>query len=153
MDTRMVNFKGCPKNMQFWLLRPISLIWKHTAIVEKIRDSIYRKLHFHSFNSILSILMTGPNQRPYMWPVKYWLHFFWDTLYKSFPGAGSQHIITLHFSEYLGKTQPAKDSSVAQLIADSTEKKFRFNSLFKGIWKKKQAQYSLDTWYLTVKNV
>ena len=62
-----------------------------------------------------------------------------------FPGTtGSQHIITLHFSEYLGKSQPAKDS-VAQLIADSTEKKFRFNSLFKGIWKKKQAQYSLDT--------
>jgi len=50
-----------------------------------------------------------------------------------------------HKNEYLGKTQPAKDSSVAQLIADSTEKKFRFNSLFKGIWKKKQAQYSPDT--------
>ena len=49
-------------------------------------------------------------------------------------------IYTLYFSEYLGKSQP-KDS-LAQLIADSTEKKFRFNSLFKGIWKKKQ--YSLD---------
>merc|ERR1712029_1202580 len=43
--------------------------------------------------------------------------------------------------EYLGKTQPAKDS-LAQLIADSTEKKFSFNNLFKGIWKKKQAQYT-----------
>ena len=68
-----------------------------------------------------------------------------QTIVNLFPGTtGSQHIITLHFSEYLGKSQPAKDS-VAQLIADSTEKKFRFNSLFKGIWKKKQAQYSLDT--------
>ena len=45
------------------------------------------------------------------------------------------------FVEYLGKTQPAKDS-LAQLIADSTEKKFSFNNLFKGIWKKKQAQYT-----------
>ena len=62
--------------------------------------------------------------------------------YHLFPGARSQHILTLHFSEYLGKSQPR--DSVAQLIADSTEKKFRFNSLFKGIWKKKQAQYSLD---------
>ena len=45
-------------------------------------------------------------------------------------------------SEYVGKSKPAKDS-VAQLIADSTEKKFKFNNLFKGIWKKKQ--YSFDT--------
>jgi len=44
--------------------------------------------------------------------------------------------------EYVGKSKPAKDS-VAQLIADSTEKKFKFNNLFKGIWKKKQ--YSFDT--------
>lgn len=43
--------------------------------------------------------------------------------------------------EYVGKSKPAKDS-VAQLIADSTEKKFKFNNLFKGIWKKKQ--YSFD---------
>jgi len=43
--------------------------------------------------------------------------------------------------EYAGKVRPAKDS-VAQLIADSTEKKFKFNNLFKGIWKKKQ--YSFD---------
>jgi len=43
--------------------------------------------------------------------------------------------------EYAGKSKPAKDS-VAQLIADSTEKKFKFNNLFKGIWKKKQ--YSFD---------
>ena len=46
-----------------------------------------------------------------------------------------------NISEYVGKSKPAKDS-VAQLIADSTEKKFKFNSLFKGIWKKKQ--YSFD---------
>ena len=50
----------------------------------------------------------------------------------------------LNFSEYVGSNQPAKDS-LAQLIADSTEKKFSFNSLFKGIWKKKQAQYTFDT--------
>lgn len=43
--------------------------------------------------------------------------------------------------EYVGKSKPVKDS-VAQLIADSTEKKFKFNNLFKGIWKKKQ--YSFD---------
>jgi len=45
--------------------------------------------------------------------------------------------------EYVGRAPAGKDS-LAQLIADSTEKKFSFNSLFKGIWKKKQAQYSLD---------
>lgn len=31
---------------------------------------------------------------------------------------------------------------MAQLIADSTERKFKLNSLFKGIWKKKA--YSFD---------
>jgi len=46
--------------------------------------------------------------------------------------------------EYVGRTPAGKDA-LAQLIADSTEKKFSFNSLFKGIWKKKQAQYTLDT--------
>ena len=51
----------------------------------------------------------------------------------------------MHFLEYVGRTPAGKDA-LAQLIADSTEKKFSFNSLFKGIWKKKQAQYTLDTW-------
>jgi len=46
-----------------------------------------------------------------------------------------------NFSEYVGKSKTSKDS-VAQLISDSTEKKFKFNSIFKGIWKKKQ--YSFD---------
>jgi len=40
-----------------------------------------------------------------------------------------------------GRAKTPKDSGVAQLIADSTEKKFRLNSLFKGIWKKKQYSY------------
>lgn len=47
------------------------------------------------------------------------------------------------FAEYENKaSKSGNDDALAQLIADSTERKFKLNSLFKGIWKKKQ--YSFD---------
>ena len=53
-------------------------------------------------------------------------------------------LLLIHvFSEFENKSgKNVKDEALAQLIADSTEKKFKFNNLFKGIWKKKQ--YSFD---------
>merc|ERR1712039_1143071 len=45
--------------------------------------------------------------------------------------------------EYENKAaKSGNDDALAQLIADSTERKFKLNSIFKGIWKKKQ--YSFD---------
>ena len=34
--------------------------------------------------------------------------------------------------------------SVAQLIADSTERKFKINNIFKGMWKKKHYSFDLS---------
>ena len=40
--------------------------------------------------------------------------------------------------------ESTKDAALAQLIADSTEKKFKINSLFKGMWKKKNYSFDLS---------
>ena len=42
--------------------------------------------------------------------------------------------------------------AVAQLIADSTEKKFKFNNIFKGMWKKKHYSFDLS-WRLLLYNI
>ena len=42
------------------------------------------------------------------------------------------------------KEEIAQDAALAQLIADSTEKKFKLNSLFKGMWKKKHYSFDLS---------
>ena len=42
------------------------------------------------------------------------------------------------------REESTKDAALAQLIADSTEKKFKINSLFKGMWKKKHYSFDLS---------
>jgi len=42
------------------------------------------------------------------------------------------------------KDEDGEDAALAQLIADSTEKKFKLNSLFKGMWKKKHYSFDLS---------
>ena len=45
-------------------------------------------------------------------------------------------------SDSESKEETPEDAALAKLISDSTEKKFKLNSLFKGMWKKKH--YSFD---------
>jgi hypothetical protein len=37
-----------------------------------------------------------------------------------------------------------QEAALAKLIADSTEKKFKINNLFKGMWKKKHYSFDLS---------
>ena len=50
----------------------------------------------------------------------------------------------LFVSEKNPKDKDGQDAALAQLIADSTEKKFKLNSLFKGMWKKKHYSFDLS---------
>ena len=50
----------------------------------------------------------------------------------------------LFVSEKNPKDEDGQDAALAQLIADSTEKKFKLNSLFKGMWKKKHYSFDLS---------
>ncbi len=52
------------------------------------------------------------------------------------------------YFSYISETRDATDAeALAKLIADSTEKKFKINSLFKGMWKKKHYSFDLS-WVL-----
>jgi hypothetical protein len=49
------------------------------------------------------------------------------------------------YFSYISETREATDAeALAKLIADSTEKKFKINSLFKGMWKKKHYSFDLS---------
>ena len=69
----------------------------------------------------------------------------------TFPGRGSNGVfpmqlkmLTSVIAEKNSKEEIAQDAALAQLIADSTEKKFKLNSLFKGMWKKKHYSFDLS---------
>ena len=53
-------------------------------------------------------------------------------------------MLTSVIAEKNSKEEIAQDAALAQLIADSTEKKFKLNSLFKGMWKKKHYSFDLS---------
>ena len=53
-------------------------------------------------------------------------------------------MLTSAIAEKNSKEEIAQDAALAQLIADSTEKKFKLNSLFKGMWKKKHYSFDLS---------
>jgi len=40
--------------------------------------------------------------------------------------------------------EQSRDEALAKLIEDSTEKKFKINKLFKGVWKKKHYSFDLS---------
>lgn len=53
-------------------------------------------------------------------------------------------MLTSVIAEKNSTEEIAQDAALAQLIADSTEKKFKLNSLFKGMWKKKHYSFDLS---------
>merc|ERR1712223_300098 len=60
-------------------------------------------------------------------------------------GGSVQRSTSMHNTrEKNSKEEIAQDAALAQLIADSTEKKFKLNSLFKGMWKKKHYSFDLS---------
>ena len=71
-----------------------------------------------------------------------------DIVEGAFHAPGSNGIfpkmLTSVIAEKNSKEEIAQDAALAQLIADSTEKKFKLNSLFKGMWKKKHYSFDLS---------
>ena len=61
-----------------------------------------------------------------------------------FPMQPLLKMLTSVIAEKNSKEEIAQDAALAQLIADSTEKKFKLNSLFKGMWKKKHYSFDLS---------
>ena len=61
-----------------------------------------------------------------------------------FPMQPQLKMLTSAIAEKNSKEEIAQDAALAQLIADSTEKKFKLNSLFKGMWKKKHYSFDLS---------
>ena len=61
-----------------------------------------------------------------------------------FPIQAPLKMLTSVIAEKNSKEEIAQDAALAQLIADSTEKKFKLNSLFKGMWKKKHYSFDLS---------
>ena len=61
-----------------------------------------------------------------------------------FPMQAPLKMLTSVIAEKNSKEEIAQDAALAQLIADSTEKKFKLNSLFKGMWKKKHYSFDLS---------
>ena len=61
-----------------------------------------------------------------------------------FPMQPPLKMLTSVIAEKNSKEEIAQDAALAQLIADSTEKKFKLNSLFKGMWKKKHYSFDLS---------
>ena len=61
-----------------------------------------------------------------------------------FPMQLQLKMLTSAIAEKNSKEEIAQDAALAQLIADSTEKKFKLNSLFKGMWKKKHYSFDLS---------
>jgi hypothetical protein len=57
---------------------------------------------------------------------------------------GVQRSTSMHMPRENSREESTKDAALAQLIADSTEKKFKINSLFKGMWKKKHYSFDLS---------
>jgi len=57
---------------------------------------------------------------------------------------GVQRSTSMHMPRDNSREESTKDAALAQLIADSTEKKFKINSLFKGMWKKKHYSFDLS---------
>lgn len=57
---------------------------------------------------------------------------------------GIQRSTSMHIPREGTREEHAKDAALAQLIADSTEKKFKLNNLFKGVWKKKHYSFDLS---------
>ena len=61
-----------------------------------------------------------------------------------FPMQPPLKMLTSVIAEKNSTEEIAQDAALAQLIADSTEKKFKLNSLFKGMWKKKHYSFDLS---------